>query len=908
MKTAINKSSLRLQVLMVIMAVGVVTVVAALITTAIYQRQANQHQLESFQSILKIRADEVMQELLDLQEEQALKLQQEKSFRQAFKEKDLAKLNLWLQQSFNRYFATAHIIDLHNIVIYDKSLKLVAAAEADSAGSCGALLQAAAVRKGGERLKTLSTLCHGSYGSHFAVLVPIGGLRLQGYALVVSNAVYKLKELEGQLGAPLLIETMDHVVEYQSQDWRNTDDPNFLVATTLLSNINGIPIVSLKALMDQSVLSRQLARTRNMILGLVIVSLALLLVLVYFWLKRTFRPLNQLQIAAQKMIEGVFTPVETGAAQSELAMPILAFNKMVQSLEDQTREKARAELLLKKEKEFSDITLASIINGVITFNADGKIQYMNPKAEEIFGRSFDALRGLPVSQTLNLRTGDPSSDEPLELTRPFKFWQNRKMLQGHAFLHKENDEILELEYASTPMHDGEKIIGAVLIFQDVTQDRELRRQMAYEASHDALTGLVNRYEFERQLSTVLQGSVTGQHVLAFMDLDQFKVVNDTCGHEAGDILLQQLTEELQQNIRCGDTLGRLGGDEFAIIFQSCDEENALSIVGKIRDMVKQFRFVWNDKVFSVGISTGLCSFSGDTLSIPEILSQADTACYLAKSQGSNLVHVFKPEADNDSHALRGSMRWMSRLHKALEDDRFTLFAQPIEALRAPTIVPHYEVLLRYIDDDGEYISPGLFLPAAERYNLAADIDRWVISNTLKWMEANEGSTMLSINLSGCSIYDSELLTFIRQQFRETGVAPELVCFEITETAAVANMKKAQELISELHKDGCKFSLDDFGSGLSSFFYLRHLAVDYLKIDGQFVKDILTNSQDFAMVKAFNDVGHALGMKTIAEFVEHRMTRHALNEIGVDFAQGWAIGKPQPIASIELQQSKQRLAG
>ncbi len=894
--------------MMVIMVVGVVAAVVEFITTTIYQRQANQHQLEGFESILKIRADGIVQELLQLQGAQALKLQQEKSFRQAFTKKDRENLHLWLQQSFNRYFATAHIVDLHNIVIYDKSLNQVAAAEADSTGTCSALLQAAAVRKGGERLKTLSTLCRGSQSSHFAVLAPIGGLRLQGYILVISNVAYKLKALESQLGAPVLIETMDHVVEYQSQDWRNTDDPNFLIAAVQLNDIKGVPVVRLKALMDQSALGRQLVQTRNMILGLVFASLILLLVLVYFWLKRTFQPLGQLQIASQKMIEGVFTRVETGAAQSELAMPILAFNKMVESLEEQTREKTQAEQLLKKEKEFSDITLASIINGVITFDAGGRIQYMNPKAEEIFGRSFDELRGLPVSRTLNLRSNDPFCGRPLELTRPAEFWRNRKMFQGHAFLHKENGEILELEYASTPMHDGTKVIGAVLIFQDVTQDRELRRQLAYEASHDALTGLVNRYEFERQLNTVLQGGGTGQHVLAFMDLDQFKVVNDTCGHEAGDMLLQQLTGQLRQSIRRGDTLARLGGDEFGIIFQNCDEEHALRIVGKIRDMVKQFRFVWDDKVFSVGVSVGLCCFSADTLSIPEILSQADTACYLAKSQGSNLIHVFRPEADNDSHALRGSMHWMSRLHKALENDRFELFVQPIEALRAPTIVRHYEVLLRYVDDDGGYISPGLFFPAAERYNLAADIDRWVIRHTLQWMEANEQEVMLSINLSGCSIYDSGLLAFIRQQFRETGVAAELVCFEITETAAVANMKKAQELISELQHDGCKFSLDDFGSGLSSFFYLRHLAVDYLKIDGQFVKDILSNPQDFAMVKAFNDVGHALNMKTIAEFVEHRMTRHALNEIGVDFAQGWAIGKPQAIANIGCRQFPQRLIG
>jgi Amt family ammonium transporter len=436
-------------------------------------------------------------------------------------------------------------------------------------------------------------------------------------------------------------------------------------------------------------------------------------------------------------------------------------------------------------------------------------------------------------------------------------------------------------------------------------EREQKKQaeMSYQAAHDPLTGLANRREFERRLDELLQDEPQATtHTILYLDLDQFKVINDTCGHHAGDALLQQLSKVMKDGLRQSDMLARLGGDEFGVLLIDCSDESALRIADSILKAVSSFRFAWMGKVFSVGVSIGLVAFSNDNLGLTELLSDVDGACYIAKEKGRNRIHVHRPHDSQLLHRKR-QMNWVARITEALEKDRMVLFKQKIVPLQTSDSRPHFELLLRMIDEDGKLVLPNAFMPAAERYNLMPAIDFWVIKNAfaycrkLPMSEQAQAAYMCSINLSGATIGSERLISYIREQFKEHGIPPGSICFEITETVAISDLKNAAALIRELRELGCRIALDDFGSGMSSFGYLKNLPVDFIKIDGSFVKNMMHDRIDRAMVSAINHIGHVMGIKTVAEFVEDAATMEKLKSIKVDFAQGNGIGIPEPLTNI-----------
>jgi diguanylate cyclase (GGDEF)-like protein/PAS domain S-box-containing protein len=576
-----------------------------------------------------------------------------------------------------------------------------------------------------------------------------------------------------------------------------------------------------------------------------------------------------------------------------------------------------SETNLRAEKTLIEVTLHSIGDAVITTDASGNIQYLNPMAEQLMGWKFDSVRDKPVRQVMQLI--DEEHRRPVE--NPVETCLRDGHVTGnveHVVLIRPDGSEVDVVNTAAPIRDegGRPPIGTVLVIHDVSRARRMAKQLSYQASHDDLTGLANRREFERILTQAVNSAEPGsnEHTLCYMDLDQFKIVNDTCGHIAGDELLRQFAAILRSRIRDTDTIARLGGDEFGILFQHCGIDVARRIAESLLVRVKESRFVWRDYVFDVGVSIGLVSISSSNQSITEIMSAADVACYAAKEAGRHRVHVYRLD-DDELKQRHGEMRWVSRLNKALEENRFRLYCQKIAPVADVSRGnPHYELLIRLLDEEGKLVMPLAFIPAAERYNLMTSIDRWVVREAFETFSANKNIVSdwkFSINLSGHSLCDESFLSFVIDAFEKTGVSPEQICFEITETAAMANLSRASRFISVLKGMGCKFSLDDFGTGLSSFGYLQTLKVDYLKIDGSFVRDMASNPVNRAVVEAANQIGHAMGMQTIAEFVENDEILGALGEIGVNYAQGYGVAKPAPMEEIFAaanQPVRQRFVG
>ena len=559
----------------------------------------------------------------------------------------------------------------------------------------------------------------------------------------------------------------------------------------------------------------------------------------------------------------------------------------------------RAETGIFNEKELAQVTLHSIGDAVITTDAHGNISYLNPVAERLTGWQTDIASGRPLEKVF--RVIDAQTRTPVNVLNEDELAREGR---GESLL-LIGDETREcpIENSCAPIRDREgRIVGNVLVFRDVSKAQYLAQQLSWQASHDALTGLVNRHEFERRLTQLLETAQRDRkaHALLYIDLDQFKIVNDTCGHAAGDQLLLQLAGVLQQKIRERDVIARLGGDEFGVLLEGCPLDQARRVADTLLEAVNDFRFVWQDKYFEIGASIGVVPVNADTESMTRAMSTADAACYAAKDEGRNRVHVFEPD-DQELAQRHGEMQWLSRINRAFDDERFRLYYQGIAPAGTPGAFAHYEVLLGMVDEKGALVPPMAFIPAAERYGLMPSIDRWVIRNlfarhTEQWRDCRAQKAvdhwLYAVNISGVSLSDDQFLHFLREHIDAYEVPPKALCFEVTETAAITNLAKASRFMRELRALGCHFALDDFGSGMSSFHYLKSLPVDYLKIDGAFVRDMAHDPMDHALVEAINRIGHVLGLKTIAESVETAEVLAAVRALGIDYAQGFALHRPQ----------------
>mgnify|MGYP000380226133 CR=1 FL=1 len=561
-------------------------------------------------------------------------------------------------------------------------------------------------------------------------------------------------------------------------------------------------------------------------------------------------------------------------------------------------ERDRDQQVLWEEKERAQVTLASIGDAVVTTDIHCRITYMNGLAETLLGWQLADAHQLPLEKIF--RIINESTRAPVANPVTSCLAENRTVeLAGNTVLVRHDGTEFAIEDSAAPIRDRDgQVLGAVLVFRDATQTRALTHQLEHHANHDALTGLPNRRQFEATLERVLANARHGgkTHALCYIDLDQFKLVNDTCGHIAGDELLRQVTTLLGQRLRGTDMLARLGGDEFGLILAQVTPEQAVAAADDMCALVRDFKFLWNGRRLEIGASIGLVMITPQTDSMDVLMRHADIACYAAKHAGRNRVHQYQSGDDADNGLIH-EMDWIQKLHEAIRDDRLVLWYQPIVAVDGKRQGQHVEILLRLQDDNGALIGPATFIPAAERYGIMPKIDRWVIAAVLehaRQCRLQGAEFHCAINLSGLSVGDSDMLKYIHEQFATSGVPPHWVCFEITETAAINNLARATVFINELHRLGCRFALDDFGSGVSSFGYLKNLPVDFIKIDGSFVQKMAENPLDNALVQAINHVAHVLGKQTAAEYVENANILSLLRKLGVDFAQGYGIARPAPL--------------
>jgi diguanylate cyclase (GGDEF)-like protein/PAS domain S-box-containing protein len=546
------------------------------------------------------------------------------------------------------------------------------------------------------------------------------------------------------------------------------------------------------------------------------------------------------------------------------------------------------------------LALQSLAEAIISTDRDGRISFLNPAAEQLTGSSAAAALGKLLEEIISLvdetdrrLLSDPvhqalTSGAPVNLSR-------RALL-----LSRSNGSERSIELSASPIRNtGGEVVGAVVLLHDVTEMRGLARQMSYQATHDALPGLVHRREFERRLQEAIESGHRGdgQHVLCYLDLDRFKLVNDTSGHLAGDSMLREVAKLLRDAVRDSDTVGRLGGDEFGTLLIGCPLDKARQIVDDLTRAVGDYRFVWKDKIFNIGVSVGLVEISRESGTLEELLAAADTACYVAKRQGSGRVAVYSAR-DEALARHTGEIQWLQRLQSALKENRFHLYYQVIVPAHGEGGGPAMEVLVRLQDEAGHVLPPSEFMRAAERYRLMGLVDRWVVQTTLAALGRGAlplpENRSVAINISGQTLGDAQFLEFVVECFDSSGVAPQQVCFEINESAVVANLDHARRFVGVLHGMGCQFALDDFGSGVGSFSNLKNLPLDYLKIDGSFMRNLARDPVNQAMVTAMIKLARSLNFKVIAEQVEDSAAVEIARRMGVDYLQGYAIGRPQPL--------------
>jgi diguanylate cyclase (GGDEF)-like protein/PAS domain S-box-containing protein len=572
------------------------------------------------------------------------------------------------------------------------------------------------------------------------------------------------------------------------------------------------------------------------------------------------------------------------------------------------QDRDRLEKILLQEMELAQITLQSIGDGVITTDADGNVELLNPVAELITGWTIQEAMGLPLREVFDIEDDDSTALIKLPLETILRDGLQMGSLQSSHSLISRAGQRISIDYTvSRISRKNAAAKGVVLVFRDVTETRNMARLLAWQASFDALTGLMNRREFERRLELAVSEATlqNTEHSLCFLDLDYFKVVNDSCGHAAGDELLRQISALIRQSVRKADLVARLGGDEFGIILFHCSVNEAELIAQEVCRQVREYQFVWQDRTFKVGASIGLLSITATSLDSMQLFNLVDTACYAAKNHGRGRVFIYHPN-QQELATQASEAGWVQRLTRALEENLFCLYGQEIAPLKPESAkLEHYEVLLRMFDEGGNLVLPNTFLPAAERYNLMPAIDRWVVSKLLEtyvtkyeqsWHHFQKDGIELvfGINLSAASLGDQEFTKFLIEQFQRYNIPPQIICFEINETVAVANLSRTNRFVQQLKAIGCKFALDDFGAAMSSFAYLKKLPIDYLKIDGSLIRDI-DNPSTFATIEAITRISQVMDMRTIAKFVSSEGVSHRCSAAGIDYAQGFGIAKPRPLA-------------
>ncbi|MCW9024542.1 MAG: EAL domain-containing protein [Gammaproteobacteria bacterium] len=642
--------------------------------------------------------------------------------------------------------------------------------------------------------------------------------------------------------------------------------------------------------------------------GITITSSAFIvtLLIALYFSRSIIMPLSIITAGVKRIRDGKLGDRINTHTGGEIATLENDINNMSAALEiAKLKEQQRAQDELFIEKAKAQITLESIGEGVVTTDINGIVTYINPAAENLLGVNAQTAEGLHLHQVFLVKY---FTDK-----QPLKYPISTCLIDGKPIHHESplllfgtNNVEFVIRDTATPIRTrGGKITGMVLVFHDFTHIQNISDQLGFQASHDELTGLFNRREFEKQLTEILESNELAkkEFSVCYIDLDHFKVINDTCGHFAGDQALKEVSKIIHNNIRKDDVLARLGGDEFGVIFKSCPFNNALEISNTIKDNIQEYKFKWEQQTFDIGASIGMATINGEHQSLSELMIQADTACYVAKDKGRNHVHVYHGE-DESQLKRRGELHWLQRINTTLDENSFELFCQLIMPANNTSDINHYEILIRMKDKDGSLVLPHDFMPAAEHYKLMPKIDRWVFQEFISVIEhigffniESRKNCVFNINLSGQSLGNEGFLEYVISLLESSPVTPEMLTFEITETAAIENYSQASHFINILKKMGCKFALDDFGSGLSSFRYLKELSVDYLKIDGNFIRDIENNPVNQSIVSSITNIATAMKLQTIAEFVETESSLKLLQEYHIDYLQGYAIEMPIPLIKV-----------
>ena len=561
------------------------------------------------------------------------------------------------------------------------------------------------------------------------------------------------------------------------------------------------------------------------------------------------------------------------------------------------------EVSLSRSKRQAQYTLESIGEGVVTTDNDGRIDYMNHAAENSIGVNRDDATGHTIGELFTLV--DDSDRRPLgdPVDRCLSMRRRINMGRRAVMVTHDGEQEHSVELSASPIRGpGDSISGAVVVFHDVGELRGLTRKMSYQAAHDPMTGLINRREFERRLDEAMDTAHSDEavHMLFYMDLDRFKAVNDSCGHLAGDSMLREVATLIRDQVRESDFVGRLGGDEFGALLIGCPIDKARQIATDICNAIADYRFVWKDKIFSIGVSIGLVEISHVSGTVQDVMAAADSACYVAKQEGRGKVHIYSAR-DEVIARERGDIQWLRELQSALHESRFELAVQPILSMtRSADSGPAVEILLRLPDGRDRDPDSADFLRPAERYQLMPQIDRWVVNATLTAIAAGEirlaANRSCAINLSGQTIGDEGFLGFVVEALDRSGVAPSAICFEVTEKAILANVQQAQRFIEVLHGIGCEFALDDFGSGMGAFASLKELPIDYLKIDGMYTRNLQTDEVNQEMVSAMIKLARTLKFRVVAEQVEHQEDFDWLRDVGIDYVQGHFVESPVSLGS------------